>query len=121
MTNTYDYAYLGKPPGQLVVGTSYMKLDQSTWDPPRAGLEHTLVYLNIEAVSGRGILRLRIVRADGDKTGYMDFDVSGKKLITYTYFENGDGKPTHIELKCMGGLKSVTIGTRYTKKAVVVD
>ena len=117
----FDYKFLGKPKGTLVVGTAYKDLDASTWDPPRAGLEFTLVYLNIEKVVGVGKLRLRIVRADGDKSGYIDIDVNGPRLLTYTYFELGNGKPTHVELKCHSGLKSVTLSTRYTKKAVVVD
>ena len=117
----FDYKFLGKPAGTLTVGTTYKALDKSTWDPPRAGLEFTLVYLNIAKVVGAGKLRLRVVRADGDMSGYIDIDVSGPRLFTYTYFELGNGKPTHVELKCHGGLKSVTLDTRYTKKAVVAD
>lgn len=121
VTGTYDYKYLGKPSGLLTVGTRYVTLDQSRWDPPRRGLEHTLVYLNVAKVKGSGFLRVRIMRADGDATAYMDFPVTGSQLITYTYFEDGDGKPTHVELKCRGGLTQAVISTRYTKKAVIPD
>lgn len=118
---TIDYKYLGKPDGTQRVGTKYTQLQQSRWDPPRKGLEHTLVYLNIGAVKGAGKLRLRIVRANGDDTGYMEWKVDGPRLLTYTYFELGDGNPTHVELRCLDGLQEVTLGTRYTKKAVVID
>jgi len=131
-SNNYDYDYLDKPSGTLEVGRSYVKLDQSTWDPPRSGWEHTYVYLNIAPTfqSGKayGALRLRIVRADGDTTGHQDIliaqgmlDDDGRTLHHVLYWEAGDGKKTHIELKCQGGLQSARIGTRYVKKAVVVD
>jgi len=131
--SNYDYKYLGKPKGTLTVGTKYVKLDQSTWTPPRKGWESTLVYLNVTPTfktgKSTGALRIRIVRSDGDKTAYCDFPISkdtlegGSTLITYTYWELGEagakGK-THVELRCHGGLASVKIGTRYTKKCVVV-
>lgn len=127
----YEYDYLGKPGGTLTVGTSYKDLDQSSWDPPYDGWENTLVYLNIKPTrwaSGQGIgaVRVRIVRADGDATGYEDLIIArdaledGTTLRTYTYWELGDGTKTHVELRCQGGLLEASIGTRYTKKAVVL-
>lgn len=131
VSNNFDYQYLGKPTGPQTVGMKYEKLDDSRWDPPRAGFEHTLVYLNVKPTFAPGMsigsLRVRIVRADGDATGYNDFVVAkdaledGVALFTYTYWELGDGKPTHVEARCQGGLALASIGTRYTKKAVVVD
>jgi len=129
----YDYKYLGKPSGTLTVGTKYVKLDKSTWTPPRKGWESTLVYLNVTPTfktgKSTGALRIRIVRSDGDKTAYNDVPISkdtledGSTLITYTYWELGEagtkGK-THVELRCHGGLASVKIGTRYRKVCTVV-
>lgn len=129
--SNYDYKYLGKPGGTLKVGRSYTRLDQSRWDPPRPGWESTLVYLNIEptfkAGKSAGAIRIRLVRADGDKTAYNDFvihrdalDGNARQLQTFTYWESGNGKVTRVELRCQGGLESAVIRTRYTKKAVVV-
>lgn len=127
----FDYDYLDKGEGTLTVGRSYVELDKSEWDPPNAGLEHTLVYLNVRPTFAggktRGALRIRLIRADGDASAYHDYPIDadmledGTQLITHTYFELGDGKRTHIELRCQGGLESADIGTRYTKKAVVLD
>lgn len=123
------YKYLGKPSGTLKVGRKYVRLDRSKWDPPRKGWESTLVYLNVaptfKAGKNVGALRVRIVRADGDKTAYHDHVIhadalaDGAQLITYTYWESGDGAPTYVELRCQGGLESAVVGTRYTKKALV--
>ena len=132
MTNNLDYKYLGKPAGTLTVGTTYTKLDDSTYDPPRSGWENTLIYLNIRPTRWQpgatiGAVRVRIIRADGDATGYEDFVIAapaledGTTLRTYTYWELGDGQKTHVELRCQGGLETADIGTRYVKKAIVVD
>jgi hypothetical protein len=121
MTNAYKYWYGGKPAGTQKIGTSYQRLEDSQWDPGVAGWESHLVYLNVEAASGDGYLRLRAMRADGDATGYMDFHINGPRLITYTYWEArgaSDG-PTFWQLKCIRGLKSATISTRYRKGCVV--
>lgn len=127
----YDYDYLEKPGGTLTVGTSYKKLDNSEWDPPHSGWENTYVYLNIKPTKWDGdigALRMRIVRADGDTTGHEDLiiarvalDNDGKTLRHVSYWEAGDGKKTHVELECIGGLLEVQIGTRYTKKCVVLE
>lgn len=125
---TYDF--LGKPVDNQVIGRSYTLLDQSFYDPAVGGWEHTLRYLNIKPVfkAGKtsGALRPRLVRADGDTTDFDDIqihldglDSDGVTLRTHTYWELGDGKPTYFELKCIGGLESVTLTTRYTKKAIV--
>lgn len=121
VTNTLDYNYSGKPTGTFTATTDYRDLDTKAWDPPRAGLEMTLVYLNVSEVVGTGNLRIRLVRSDGDDTGYHDYPVAGKQLITHTYWELGDGTPTKVQVRCMGGLKSATVTTRYVKRAVVVD
>jgi len=128
----YDYDYLDKPSGTLTIGRSYTKLDNSTWDPPHAGWENTYVYLNIDPTfqSGKthGAIRFRMIRADGDETAHIDIpidvddlDDNGRYLTHVVYWEQGDGKKTHVELKCQGGLASASLGTRYTKKAVVLD
>lgn len=128
----YDYDYLGKPSGTQLIGQSYEKLEQSDYDPPHSGWENTLIYLNITPTRwldgwSIGAVRVRIVRADGDATGYEDMVIAedaledGSTLRTYTYWEQGDGKKTHVEVRCQGGLAEAELGTRYTKKAVVLD
>lgn len=128
MGNAYDYNYSGKPAGTLKVGRDYKRLDVPAWDPPRAGLEHVMVYLNCTALvfeGGRpGRIRVRINRLDGDYTGYQDYVVAPgitEMLITHTYFEQGDGTTSAVDLKCLDGLLGMTVGTRYLKRAVVVD
>jgi hypothetical protein len=67
---------------------------------------------------------VRLRRADDDFTGYQDFTVAPGQtelLITHTYFEQGDGTRTWVDLKCVDGLQSAKVGTRYVKRAVVVD
>lgn len=130
--SAFTYKYLGKPGGTLTVGTSYVDLDQSTYDPPHDGWENTLIYLNVTPTQWAddatiGAIRVRIIRADGDATAYNDLIIArdalddGSALHTYTYWELGDGKPTHVQLRCQGGLRAATIGTRYVKKATVAD
>jgi hypothetical protein len=125
-----DYDYLDKPGGTFTATGSYKKLDQSTWNPPRDGWENTLVYLNItpKFKSGKthGALRVRLMRENGDAHGYQDFPIDvddlddGQTLKQYlTWEKGGKGDSTWIEVKCIGGLESATIGTRYTSKAVV--
>lgn len=132
MSNNIDYNYSGKPKGDLTLGTRYTRLDVAAWDPPRKGLEHTLVYLNITPTkwaTGKDVggVRVRLVRADGDNTGYQDYTIAkdslddGGFLISYTYFEDGDGRPKRVEVRCQGGLLAATVGTRYVKAGVVVD
>jgi hypothetical protein len=132
MADVLDYDYLDKPGGTLSVGTSYKKLDYSTWNPPRDGWENTLVYLNIRPTfkSGKthGALRVRLMRENGDAHGYQDLPIDvddlddGTALKQYlTWEKGGKGDSTWIELKCIGGLASASIGTRYTSKAVVAD
>jgi hypothetical protein len=125
-----DYDYLEKPGGTFSATTSYKKLDQSTWNPPRDGWENTLVYLNIKPKfkSGKthGALRVRLMRENGDAHGYQDLPIDvddlddGEALKQYlTWEKGGKGDSTWIEVKCIGGLESASIGTRYTSKAVV--
>lgn len=115
-----EYWYSGKPPGELVVSTRYVTLDRSKWDPKHKGLQHSLVYLNVAKVEGSGLLRIRMMRADNDNaSAYHDYPINGPALITHTYFELGNGQPIRWQLKCMKGLKQVTITTRYTKGSVV--
>jgi hypothetical protein len=123
------YRYLGKPSGTLTVGGSYVDLDGSRWDPSRAGWEHTLIYLNVTPTfktgKTRGALRVRLLRADGDTTMYHDHVItvdslsSGSQLITQAYWEMGDKTASRVQLKCIGGLAKVVVGTRYTKRAIV--
>jgi murein DD-endopeptidase MepM/ murein hydrolase activator NlpD len=131
MGNAWDYFFGGKPAGTLDVGTKYVTLDQSRWNPPRVGVEFAMVYLNVKPVfhpgKTAGAIRVRSMRANGDASAYHDYPVSsdtldgGAQLITHVYFEQGDGQPTFYEVKCIGGLKSATIGTRYRKGAVGID
>lgn len=125
MKETYFYG--GKPTQSQKVGRAYAVLSKSRWDPPKGRPEHALVYLNVTKPvfrSGKtmGALRVRGVRADGDKTSYHDYPVAvdfssgGSQLVTHTYFEsNKGGLPTHYEVKCVGGLESVVLTTRYRK------
>lgn len=126
--NIYDYNYSGKPSGTLSVGRDYKRLDVSNWDPPRSGLEHVLVYLNCSGFvftgNTPGRIRVKLNRLDGDSTGYQDYVVLPgitELLITHTYFEQGDGTTTAVDLKCLDGLQSMKVGTRYAKRAVVSD
>jgi hypothetical protein len=53
---------------------------------------------------------------------YRDaLDGDGITLRTGVYFELGDGPGagTHWEFKCIGGLASAVVGTRYAKKAII--
>ena len=131
VVDVLDYDFLDKPGGTFSATTSYKKLDQSTWNPPRDGWENTLVYLNIKPKfkSGKthGALRVRLMRENGDAHGYEDFPIDvddlddGTVLKQYlTWEKGGKGDSTWIEIKCIGGLESASIGTRYTSKAVVV-
>lgn len=128
----YIYDYLDKPSGNQTIGTGYVDLQQSSWDPPEDGWEHTYVYCNIQPTKWKegqtiGCLRLRIVRADGDTTAHEDWviaaqalDEDGRTLRHMLYWEAGDGNKTRVQLKCEGGLVECVLRTRYTKKAVVL-
>lgn len=132
-SGNYDYHYGGKPPGTFTVTRDYKTLDQSEWSPPRSGWESSTVYLNVDPTfqSGKtiGAIRLRLVREDGDDTGHADLfvmadalDGDGRCLIRWNYWEKGEkGASTKVQVKCIGGLQSATISTRYLKKSVVVD
>ena len=132
MGDHYEYDYLEKPGGTQSIGTSYEELEQSAYDPANSGWETTYVYSNLPPTSWRdghdiGCIRVRIIRADGDETGHDDWviakqalDENGRTLRHLLYWEAGDGKPTHVELKCEGGLLGATLHTRYTKKAIVL-
>jgi len=133
VSNNYDYKYLDKPGGTFAVTTSYKTLDLSTYNPGRSGVEHSQVYLNIDPTfkDGKavGAIRVRLVREDGDDTGHFDIlihqdalDSDGRILYRWFYWElGGSGDSTKVQLKCLGGLASATIYTRYTKKYVLVD
>ena len=132
MPDVVDYDYLDKPSGTQTIGRSYETLDQSSWNPPRTGLEHTLVYLNVTPTfrDGKtiGALRIRVLRENGDAHAPDTIpiladalDDDGVATIQYQTFEwGGAGDSTKIQVKCIGGLESAKIGTRYTSKAVVV-
>lgn len=129
----YDYDYLGKPGGTQTIGTGYEDLDDSHYDPAHTGWENTYVYLNIRPTRWKsgatiGAVRLRIIRADGDATAHHDFvvaqaalDEDGATLRHMLYWEAGDGGKTRVQVKCEGGLTECVLGTRYTKKAIVLD
>lgn len=130
--DVYDYMYGGKPSAPQTIGRKYTRLDLSALDPTAAGLEFTLRYLNIAPTfaAGKtvGAIRPRLVRADGDMTAYDDIEISrdaldddGIALKTFVYFEAGDGGATYWELKCIGGITSAAVGTRYTKKAIIKE
>lgn len=127
-----DYKYLGKPSGVLVLTRAYKSLDLSYWDPPRTGWENTQCYLNIDPTFAEGkthgAIRVRLVREDGDDTGHDDIpidvddlDDDGRTLRRWLYWEQGQrGASSKVQLKCIGGMASATLYTRYTKKATVV-
>jgi acetyl esterase/lipase len=128
----YDYNYLGKPTSPQIIGREWVRLSASQHDPTGPGWENTLVYLNITPrfATGKaaGALRPRLVRADGDVTMYDDIllhvdalDGDGVSCRNRLYWEAGDGAPTFIELRCIGGLASAVLGTRYRKVALVKD
>lgn len=130
--DVFDYWYGGKPGAPQTFGRKYSRLDLSAHDPAATGLEFTLRYLNIAPTFAPGktvgALRPRLVRPGGDFTAYDDIEISrdalddkGAALKTFVYFESGDGAPTHWEIKCIGGITSAVVGTRYTKKAVIKD
>lgn len=133
MGNAYDYDYLGKPPGTFTITRDYKTLDQSSWSPPRTGWESSHVYLNVDPTfkSGKvvGAIRVRLVREDGDDTGHHDLlihadalDGDGRTLLRWYYWEAGQaGASTKVQLKCIGGLDTCTVSTRYTKRVTVVD
>lgn len=145
MGDAYIYDYLDKPSGTQVIGQSYVDLDLSAWDPPKSGWENTYVYINVEPTNWidsqelAGMIRLRIVRSDGDATAHEDWpvvrrlnpdgslrlpggtlDEDGRTLRHLTYWEAGDGGKTRVQVKCEGGLTKATLHTRYTKKALVL-
>ena len=130
--DVYDYWYSGKPPAPQLIGRAWTRLDLGGFDPVAAGWESTLVYLNItprfSAGKDAGAIRPRLVRADGDMSAYDDIllhvdalDGDGISCRNRLYWEAGDGNPTYIELRCIGGLSSAVLGTRYRKDAVVKD
>jgi N-acetylmuramoyl-L-alanine amidase len=132
VADVLDYDYLNKPGGTFTVTNSYKTLDQSNWNPPRAGWENTLVYLNItpkfKSGKNHGAIRVRLMRENGDAHGYDtipidadDLDEDGVILKQYFTWELGEkGGETEVQMKCVGGLESASIGTRYTSKAVIV-
>lgn len=128
MGNAYDYDYSGKPGGTLHVGRDYVNLDIEEWDPPNKGLEHVLTYLNCSGFvfdgNAPGRIRVCLERNpdNSDRTGYCDYTVvpgQSELLITHVYFEQGDGTRTWSQIKCMDGLRSMVVGTRYQKRAVI--
>lgn len=130
MGGTYDYDYTGKPEGTLSVGRDYKYLDIDEWDPPKAGLELVMTYLNCSGFvfdSERpGRIRVCFERntEDSDRFGYQDYTVVPgvpELLITHATFEQGDGTRTWVMMRCMDGLASMKVGTRYAKRAVVID
>lgn len=124
----FDHWYSGKPAGTLKVGQSYVALDIDEWDPPHAGLEIIETYLNCSGFvfDGNKPGRIRVVLerdpSNSDRTGYQDYTVvpgQQELLITCLHFEKGDGTRTWSQMKCMDGLKSMVVGTRYQKRAVI--
>jgi len=83
------------------------------------------VYLNVSPTfkddRDVGALRVRVVREDfngqaSDESGYQDFLMIGKWLITHVWFESGEaGRPLHWEMNNRLGLESAEISTRYAK------
>lgn len=125
---SYDYFYSGKPSGTLIVGQDYEYLDIDEWDPPESGLEHVMAYLNCSgfAFDGGQPGRIRVCfernTEDSDRFGYQDFVVVPgipELLITHATFEKGDGTRTWTMIKCMDGLRSMTVGTRYMKRSLI--
>jgi hypothetical protein len=122
------YYYSGKPSGQLTVKQEYVYLDIEEWDPPKAGVEIIETYLNCSGfvfTGGQpGRIRVCLERNlnDSDRTGYQDYTVvpgQQELLITHLHFEQGDGTRTWSMFKCMDGLQSMTVGTRYQKRAII--
>ena len=122
------YDYSGKPSGTLSVGRDYKYLDIDEWDPPKSGLEHVMTYLNCSGFvfDGDGPGRIRVCfernTEDSDRFGYQDYVVVPgvpELLITHATYEQGDGTRTWVMIKCMDGLQSMKVGTRYAKRAVI--
>lgn len=132
-SDNLDYDHLEKPPGLFVVGRSWKDLDQSYWNPPRKGWENTLAYLRVKPKfrSGKthGALQIQIMRKNGDPHAphsipidIDDLQDDGTFPTTFLTWEMGEkGGSTTVQIRCVGGLESASIGTRYTSKAVVVD
>ena len=121
--SAYKYWYGGKPSKPQTLTTKYTRLTGSKYDPKVAkGLDLRLVYINVSDIKGSGFLRIRAVRADGDKTAYHDYPLTGQgdQLITHVYFEQRalDG-PLYFEVKGRCGVTSATLTTRYSKAGVI--
>jgi hypothetical protein len=132
--NVYDYDYLEKPGGTQDIGRSWEKLDQSGWTPKRSGIETTFSYFRITPrfKSGKtaGALQARLMRENGDAHAPTTIPIhidmledDGSYPATFQTFELGeDGGSTHVELRCVGGLESASLGSaRYTTKTVIAD
>ena len=119
-----QYWYSKKPAGTLKV-SGYTRLDVPSWSPKRDSLIFGMVYLNVSPTfkddRDVGALRVRVVREDfngqaSDESGYQDFLMIGKWLITHVWFESGEaGRPLHWEMNNRLGLESAEISTRYAK------
>lgn len=121
MVNAYKYWYGGKASKPQKLTSSYTRLTGSKYDPKIKGLDFRLCYINASDIQGSGFLRIRAVRADGDKTAYHDYPLTGQgdQLITHVYFEDrGLDGPTYFEVKGRGGV-TATLTTRYSKCAAV--
>lgn len=137
--DVYAYDYLGKPNevdpekwGTQVIGRKYTELDLSGFDPDPAiaAVEFTLAYMNMrptfEEGKSAGAVRIRVKRADGDAAGPDELllhrdalDEGGKSLRLFLFFEANKDTGTKVQVKCIGGVSSCEVSTRYTKKARV--
>ena len=126
----YEYKFLGKPSGKQTIGRKYVTLDSSKWNGSRKGREDTLVYLNMrpEFYDGKqaGAIRIRVMRGSGDGAGADELllhrdalDDNGKSMQLFNFWESSDAEPTTIQVKCVGGVKSCELSTRYTKKSLI--
>jgi hypothetical protein len=126
---------LDDPNTSLAVGRAYVRFSRD-WNPDRSGLQHGKRYSKIARVrfkSGKtiGALRFKVVRTGGgqpdDPTWYHDeviaadaLDESGETVRSFASFESGEAdRNLHWEVKCIGGIDSLTIAdTRYAGWAV---
>ena len=130
---SYWYDYSGKPTASQKCTRSYAYIAKTKVTPKRKGLTATKVYVNVSGMkwkSGQtvGAVRLRMTRLAGeDHTGYLDIPVirgaqdgKGQTLVTHVVFHNKPGSYSW-SAKCIGGLESATLGTRYRSTGVVPE
>ena len=122
------YSWTGKPSGRLhVPAGQWVALDVVTAAPRVSGVETHTLYVNLRPTwrsggSRMAVCRLRYRREGGDDTALQDYAIvrGGTWTITHTHQESGQkGRGGRWWIRCKGGIKAVSIGTRYAKLSVV--